>query len=117
MELAHIYKQVFFACFRTSVYKKHDMGDRLKAWMPSLSEITEKVIQNNCYGLESQTYEDICVWWNSILSDILEGMTQRDTVLLEDAVEFGLKEFLECFLSEEELQKIRRESVDEQGCL
>lgn len=112
MDFTEIYKQVFEACFRMAVYKIHEMDAKVRQWMPWMREITEKVILNNCYSLEGQVYEEICVWWNAIMADILEGMSQRDVVLLEDTVEFGVKEFLECFFSEEELQRLREEAIN-----
>ena len=114
MELEKFYKQVFFSCFRTSIYKKHDMEKQVKKWMPCLQQITENILKKNECSMEASEYKDVCNWWNSILKDILEGLAQNDTVLLEDAIEYGLKEFLECFISEEKLQQLRKESIDEQ---
>lgn len=114
MDLAKMYKEVFYACFRMAVYQQHDMEKRIKRWISDIEEITEKVIQQNCYKLDNDVYEESCGWWNSILSDISESLLHEDTVLLEDAIEFGLKEFLECFFTEDVLKRLKEESLNGQ---
>lgn len=112
MELTEIYGQVFLACFQAVVYKIHEMTKRVEEWMPWLGQATEELISENGFGLNEEARRDALTWWDSILKDLLEGLQQRDEVLLEDVVEFGLKEFLECFFPEEELNRIRKEAVN-----
>lgn len=114
MDFAKVYREVFYACFQMAVYGQHDMEKKIKKWLPYIKEVTEEVIQQNCYNLDDDAYEESCGWWNSILSDISDGLLHEDTVLLEDAIEFGLKEFLECFFTEDELRRLREEAINEQ---
>ena len=82
--------------------------------MPLLNNFVNEFFGENVFGLEEGDYQLLKQLLLDILNDITAGMEQRDRVLLEDAVEYGLKEFVELFIPDEsELQRLREESVSE----
>ena len=48
-----------------------------------------------------------------ILKDIMQAMENRDNILLEDTLEYGLKPFLELFLEDKKIMMLREACADE----
>lgn len=118
MNVEEVYKKVYCSCVQFAVYQKKNVIENLGKLFPALSEFVDEFLSKNCFHLEYEDYQLSKRLLLDILSDIVQGMEQRDTVLLEDTIEYGLKEFLELFIvDEQDLMRIREESMNEQGNL
>ena len=115
MEIKELYKKVYHACVEFAVYQKKNIKENVADFLPMLGEFANKFLEENYFGFDEEDYQQLRQLLLNILSDIAQGMEQRDNVLLEDAVEFGLKEFLELFVMDEgELRRLKEESFSEQ---
>lgn len=114
MNIEELYKKVFYSCVQFAVYQKENIIDDVKQILPFLNEFTQEFLSGNYFGLKEEDYQLLRQLLLDILNDIVQGMEQHDIVLLEDTIEFGLKEFVEMFIpDEQELQRLREESVSE----
>lgn len=114
MDIEELYKKIFYSCVQFAVYKKKDIIENVKQLLPLLNNFANEFLHTNCFGLEEEDYQQLKQLLLDILNDIAQGMEQRDIVLLEDTIEFGLKEFVEMFIPDEQkLKGLREESVSE----
>lgn len=114
MDIEELYKKIFYSCVQFAVYQKKDIIENVKQLLPLLNNFANEFLRANGFELEEEDYQQLKQLLLNILNDIAQGMEQRDTVLLEDTIEFGLKEFVEMFIpDEQELKRLREESVSE----
>ena len=111
MEIEELYKKVYRACVEFAVYRKKNIKENIADFLPLLGEFANKFLEEDYFGFDEEDYQQLKQLLLNILNDIAQGMEQRDSVLLEDTVEFGLKEFLELFIPDEgELRRLKEES-------
>ena len=89
MSIKQIYTKVLKSCIGFSVYG------------------TKKVEE------ETTDYEKLQLLFINIIRDLSQGLKNKDVVLLEDAMEYGLLSFLEIFMDEDEVSRLKEESVNE----
>lgn len=115
MEIEELYKKVYRACVEFAVYRKKNIKENVADFLPALGQFANKFLEENHFGFDEEDYQQLRRLLLNILNDITQGLEQRDNVLLEDTVEFGLKEFLELFVMDEgELRRLKEESFSEQ---
>lgn len=116
MGIEELYSKVFGICVQFAVYQKKNVRDNIKKILPNLEVFTKEFLKNNNNVLVEEDYHLLKQLLLDILDDIAQGMENQDEVLLEDALEYGLKELLELLIiDEDKLRQLREESVDEQG--
>ncbi len=114
MEIEELYKKVYHACVEFAVYRKKNIKENVTDFLPLLGGFANQFLEGNYFGFDEEDYQQLKQLLLNILNDIAQGLEQRDNVLLEDTVEFGVKEFLELFIpDEEELRRLREESFSE----
>lgn len=114
MQVEELYKKVFYTCTQFAVYQKKDVQKNVEQLLPLLNEYADFFLTENQYGLKEEDYRLLQQLLINILQDIMQGLENRDNVLLEDTIEYGLKEFLELFIIEEqELMALREASKNE----
>ena len=113
MKLEELYKKVFVACVQFAVYQKKQVQKDIEKILPDLKKFTNDFFVKNKYGIQEEDYIFLQKFLLNILQDFMEGMENRDRVLLEDTLEYGLKPFLELFFDEQDLIKLREETMDE----
>ena len=114
MEIEELYKRIYRACVEFAVYQKKNIKENVTAFLSLLGEFANQFLEENYFGFDGEDYRQLKQLLLNILSDIAQGMEQDDKVLLEDVVEFGIKEFLELFIPDEEkLRRLREESFSE----
>ena len=115
MKIEELYKKTYAVCVQFAVYKKKNIIENVHQLLPLLEEFLNEFFGGNVFCLEEDDYQLLKQLLLDILNDITEGMEQRDKVLLEDTIEYGLMEFVELFIPDErELKRLKEESVSEQ---
>lgn len=108
-----LYVKVFGLCASFAVYRKNIMN-KIRAIFPEIRCIAEEILHTADLGLNQEEDRFVRQLLIDTLEDLVQAMTYQDEVLLEDTVEYGLKEFLELFISDENrLQELREESRHE----
>lgn len=116
MQTEQLYRKVFETCVQFAVYQEKNIQENLKLLLPMIEEFTKEFLAENSYGFVEEDYQLLGQLLLNILQDIVEGLEYRDEILLEDTIEYGLKEFLELLIPDEDtLQRLKEECADEQG--
>ena len=84
------------------IYQRHDNIELVKKIIPQIQEFVLWFLEKNIFGIDEETYQAMCQKLLGILSDMLTAIEQGDRVLLHDAVTYGLEEYLELFIAEDE---------------
>ena len=105
-EIETLYKKVFFICVQFAVYEKEDI-------IPELNSFTTFFLEENTFKLNLEDYQLLQQLLIDILKDIMQAMENRDNILLEDTLEYGLKPFLELFLEDKKIMMLREACADE----
>ena len=67
-------------------------------YMPQISEFVNWFVKENIFGIEDNLYQGLCGNLLDIVNDIMQANQNNDRVLMHDAVQYGLVEFLEMFI-------------------
>ena len=79
------------------IYQERNNMELIKEAIPQIQEFVLWFLNGNDFGLEYGMYENMCQNLLCILQDILTSLEQGDQVLLQDAMAYGLLEYLELF--------------------
>lgn len=116
MQIEELYSKVFRICVQFAVYHKKILLEDLNGVLTLLDTFTNDFFNENRFEIEEEDYQLLKQLLLNILNDIVEGMKFQDELLLEDTLEYGLKELLELIISDEEkLQQLREGCIDECG--
>lgn len=80
------------------IYQIHDNIERTKKIIPEIQEFVLWFLEENRFGIENELYQGMSCNLIDILKDILGALEQDDMVLLNDAMSYGLMEYLQLFL-------------------
>jgi hypothetical protein len=69
----------------------------IKKIIPQMQEFAMWFLETNKFGIEEELYQDMSKNLVKILEDIVSALEQEDRVLLYDAVEYGMMEYLALF--------------------
>lgn len=84
------------------IYQERNITEQVKKIIPEIQEFVLWFLEENRFGIEEELYQDMSSNLLHILEDILEALKQNDTVLLYDAVENGLLDYLRLFVDSEQ---------------
>lgn len=83
-------------------YQKIGNVEAIKEYLPQISEFVNWFVTENIFGIEDNLYQALTENLLGIVNDILQAIENNDRVLMHDAVQYGLMEYLGMFVEEEE---------------
>ncbi len=83
-------------------YQSRKNIEEIKQVIPQVQEFVLWFLSGNQFGIEEELYQDMCTNLTQILQDIVTAMDQGDHVLLHDAVAYGLMDYVELFVPQED---------------
>ena len=113
MDIKQIYTKVLRSCVGFSVHGNKKVEEETKELLSALNEFYEQFLKDNIFEINKTDYEKLQLLFINIVRDLSQGLKNKDVVLLEDAMEYGLLPFLEIFMDEDEVSMLKEESVNE----
>lgn len=110
MNVKEIYKIAIEISVKVAVFNQKGIIEKMQQFVPRLKFLNEYIFENNYYNLEKNDWCKLQKLYLDIIKDILNGLKNRDVILLMDTLENGLIPFLEIFLEDTEIRKIKEES-------
>lgn len=111
--LEQLYVKIFELCAKFAVYHESVM-DAVRLIFPEIKCLAEDILYTEDLGLNEEDGRLVRQLLVDILQDLVQSITYQDEVLLEDTLEYGLKDFLEMFIADDErLQQLKEESQNE----
>ena len=116
-QLEQLYIKIFGICARFAVYHENVLQEA-QVLLPDIQLLAEDILHTEDLGLNKEDDRLVRQLLIYILEDLVQSIAYQDEVLLEDTLEYGLKDFLEMFIADEvRLQELREESQHESGDL
>lgn len=84
------------------IYQYRVNVEQVKKLVPQIQEFVLWFLEGNKFGIEEDVYQGMSNNLLMILEDIVMALEGEDSVLLHDAIAYGLLEYLELFVGEEE---------------
>lgn len=112
MNLEKLYKRVFYICIKIAAYEKFNIVVEMRMLLPELKSFMVEFLEAN-KDTEPEEYQIVQGVLLELMEDIVEGIKQGDVILLEDTCQYGLIRFLEIFFTEEEVQVLRKDAINE----
>ncbi len=97
-----LYENIYSMVIGFLYYQSRKNTEEIKTIIPQIQEFVLWFLEGNRYGIDEELYQNLCTNLTWILQDIVTAMTQGDHVLLHDAVAYGLMNYLEMFIPQEE---------------
>lgn len=112
-QLEQLYVKIFGLCAGFAVYRESILQPA-QAILPEITCVAEEILHTEDFGLNEEEDRLVRQLLLDILDDLVQSITYQDEVLLEDTLEYGLKEYLEMFITDEDrLRELRGESQHE----
>lgn len=86
------------------IYQERNNIDKIKENIPEIQEFVVWFLESNKFAIEEGMYKEMCQSLVCILNDILSAFQQGDRVLAQDAMAYGLLEYLELFVGREQVE-------------
>ena len=104
-KIESLYEGINFIGFYSMYYKDNKYLEKAETLIPEVREFVEWFLSGNDFGIEEELYVALQNNLLEILKDCLEALRERDRVLMMDALEQGIEEYLKMFLSDEYLRE------------
>ena len=81
----------------------HRIGnvEAVKEDLPQITEFVNWFIKENIFGIDNSLYLSLCNNLMDIVKDIMQAIENNDRVLMHDAIQYGLLEYLGMFVGED----------------
>ncbi|MDY4838244.1 MAG: hypothetical protein SO160_01675 [Lachnospiraceae bacterium] len=96
-----LYENINFIGYYCMSHRKYDYVEKAKSLFPAISEFVEWFMAGNQFGIEEEVYWQLQENLLGILNDMETAFKEQDRVLMLDALESGISEYLVMFLPEE----------------
>lgn len=106
-KIKKLYENINFIGYYCMYHRKNDYIEKAKSLLPDVQEFVQWFLAGNQFGIEEEIYQKLQRNLISVLQDITEALKQKDRVLMLDALEFGISEYLAMFLPEEYFEEKR----------
>lgn len=106
-----LYNEINFIGFDCMYHKKNVYMDEVKDLIPKVQEFAVWFLEGNQFGIENELYRELSYNLIDILKDCETAWKEKDRVLMMDALEQGITEYLKMFLSEEYLEERKTANV------
>lgn len=112
-KIEKLYEKINYLGFHTVNYKQNDYVNRAKEFVPEIEEFINWFMEENRFGIDDEMYQALQRNLVDILNDCMVAFEEEDRVLLLDALEYGLGEYLKMFIPENYVEE-RNKVYDEQ---
>ncbi|MDD6168818.1 MAG: hypothetical protein PUB46_01900 [Lachnospiraceae bacterium] len=104
-KIISLYEGINYTGYCCVYGKKNDYVTRIKSFVSDIREFVAWFMDENKFGIEDDLYMALVNNLIDILKDCNRALEQNDRVLLLDALEYGLVEYLKMFLPENYLEE------------
>ena len=101
-ELGKLYFELDYIGMVFNKTQKIGNIDAVKEYLPEISQFVEWFLAGNRKHIDDETYNLLASNLIEIMNDIVTAIENQDRVLMNDAIQFGLQEYLKMFIDVEE---------------
>lgn len=103
-KIKKLYENINFIGFYSTYHKDNCYIEKAMGLFEEIQEFTQWFLAGNQFGIEEEIYESLKENLLGIVKDCITAAKERDRVLMMDALEQGLSEYLKMFLPEDYIE-------------
>lgn len=107
-----LYKDINYIGYLYVCKGKNDYVKRANNLLPQIQEFVQWFLAGNQFGIEDEVYQALQQNLLVILEDIATALKENDSVLMLDALEQGISEYLLMFIPEKFWKQEREKAHD-----
>lgn len=111
-KIKELYEDINYIGYDCLYHRKNDYMEKAKSLLPAVQEFAQWFLAENQFEIEDEIYQALQKNLLEILQDMIEALQQRDRVLMLDALEYGIGEYLTMILPQEYFEELK-EKVNE----
>lgn len=100
-KIKHLYMCINRIGYMRLETRSNDYIEQARKILPEIEEFTNWFLSGNQFEIEDDLYQALQQNLLGILEDIVTAIQENDTVLMLDALEYGISEYLTMFVPEE----------------
>lgn len=104
-KIQKLYEEINFIGYYTSKNNDIHYIDKAKELFPQIQEFSDWFLKENIFEIDEVFYQKMQINLVDILKDCINAIEQNDRVLMLDALEYGISEYLQLFLPENGLNE------------
>lgn len=104
-KIKKLYEDINFIGFYCTYHKDGKYIEKAKELIPQIEEFCKWFLEENKFGVDEDLYMALKQNLLGVLNDCSQALKENDRVLMMDALEQGLMEYLRLFLPEECLEE------------
>lgn len=101
-KIRRLYGELYSMTVGFLYYQSRDNLEEMREAVPLAEEFVLWFLEEDRCGTDAEFHRDMCRNLLGILGDIVTAMEHGDHVLLHDAAAYGLMDYLEMFVEQEE---------------
>lgn len=101
-----LYENINFIGYYCMYYRKNDYMEKAKNLLPEITEFVQWFMGGNQFHIDEELYLALQENLAGILRDMQTALQENDRVLMLDALEHGISEYLKMFLPEDYLKEL-----------
>ena len=104
-KIQKLYEDINFIGYYASKNNDIHYIDKAKELFPQIQKFSDWFLKENIFGIDEDFYQKMKINLVNILKDCMTAIEQNDRVLMLDALEYGISEYLQLFLPEDGLKE------------
>ncbi|GFI30011.1 MAG: hypothetical protein HFH50_10845 [Lachnospiraceae bacterium] len=97
-----LWKVIDTICGGYHIYKDENVIEKAKKAADQIQEYCSFFLQGNIFGMEEEAYRELYCFVVQVLEDFVEAVTQNDTILMLDTLDYGLREIVDIYRENDE---------------
>lgn len=104
-KIQKLFEEINFIGYYASKNNDIHYIDKAKELFPQIQEFSDWFFKENVFEIDEVLYQKLQINLVDILKDCITAMEENDRVLMLDALEYGISEYLQMFLPENALKE------------
>lgn len=96
-KIENLYQSMYQISFGYLIEQKRNNIELTRKIIPQIQEFVLWFLEENRFGIEEELYREMQSYLLQVLEDITNAITQEDRVLLHDAINYGMMEYVKMF--------------------
>ena len=111
-KIRNLYENINFIGYYCMYYRKNDYINKTKELLPDITEFVQWFMENDSFQINEELYRVLKQNLVEILKDMQTALQEDDRVLMLDALEHGISEYLKMFLPQDYMKELRERTYE-----
>ncbi len=110
-KIRELYKKINYIGYYVTYHQNTQYMKMAKSLIPEINDFINWFLEKNKFGISKKEYDLLCRNLIEIVKDITEALKQEDRVLMMDALEQGISEYIKMILFPKSEEQVKDEKL------